>query len=111
MGTDKVIFVGEQWGAPGSHVTGRGPSGTGSMLCTCTPFVKTQGHSSLRRMQCPFSIRHDVLPDVNSQLRDFDDDVDVFSQVISPVHGFSVFHSTDQIVHHLHSTVQDFPLW
>jgi hypothetical protein len=25
MGTDKVIFVGEQWGATGSHVTGRGP--------------------------------------------------------------------------------------
>jgi hypothetical protein len=48
---------------------------------------------------------------VNSQLRGFDDDVDVFSQVISPVHGFSFFHSTDQIVHHLHSTVQDFPLW
>ena len=23
MGTDKVIFVGEQWGATGSHVTGR----------------------------------------------------------------------------------------
>ena len=22
MGTDKVIFVGEQWGATGSHVTG-----------------------------------------------------------------------------------------
>jgi hypothetical protein len=38
---------------------------------------------------------------VNCQLRGFDDDVDVFSQVISPVHGFSVFHSTDQIVHHL----------
>jgi hypothetical protein len=50
---------------------------------------KTQGHSSLRRMQCPYSIRHEVLPDVNSQLRGFDDDVDVFSQVISPVHGFS----------------------
>jgi hypothetical protein len=33
-------------------------------------------------MQCPFSIRHEVLPDVNSQLRGFDDDVDVFSQVI-----------------------------
>jgi hypothetical protein len=33
-------------------------------------------------MQCPFSIRHDVLPDVNSQLKGFDDDVDVFSQVI-----------------------------
>jgi hypothetical protein len=25
MGTDKVIFVGEQWGATGSHVTGRDP--------------------------------------------------------------------------------------
>jgi hypothetical protein len=36
---------------------------------------------------------------------------EVFSQVISPVHEFSVFHSTDQIVHHLHSTAQDFPLW
>jgi hypothetical protein len=24
MGTDKVIFVGEQWGATGSHGTGRG---------------------------------------------------------------------------------------
>ena len=23
MSTDKVIFVGEQWGATGSHVTGR----------------------------------------------------------------------------------------
>jgi hypothetical protein len=31
---------------------------------------------------------------VNSQLRGFDDDLDVFSQIISPVHGFSVFHST-----------------
>jgi hypothetical protein len=50
-------------------------------------------------MQCPFYIRHEVLPDVNSQLRGFDDDIDVFSQVISPVRGFSVFHSTDQIVH------------
>ena len=80
-------------------------------FCQFFPFVKTQGHSSLRRMQCPFSIRHEVLPDVNSQLRGFDDDVDVFSQVICPVHGFSVFHSTDQTVHHLHSTVQDFPLW
>jgi hypothetical protein len=40
-------------------------------------------------MQCPFSIRHEVFPDVNSQLRGFDDDVDVFSQVICPVHGFS----------------------
>jgi hypothetical protein len=28
-------------------------------------------------MQCPFSIRHKVLPDVNSQLRGFDDDIDV----------------------------------
>jgi hypothetical protein len=36
-------------------------------------------------MQCPFSIRHEVLPDVNCQLRGFDDDVDVFSQMISPV--------------------------
>jgi succinyl-CoA synthetase beta subunit len=53
----------------------------------------------------------EILPDVNCQLRGFDDDVDVFSQVISPVHGFSVFHSTDQIVHHLCSTAQDFPLW
>jgi hypothetical protein len=34
---------------------------------------------------------------VNWQLKGFDDDVDVFSQVISPVHGFSVFHSTDQL--------------
>jgi hypothetical protein len=34
-------------------------------------------------------------------LRGFDDDVDVFSQMISPVHGFSVFFATDQIVHHL----------
>ena len=25
MGTNKVIFVGEQWGATRSHVTGRGP--------------------------------------------------------------------------------------
>ena len=25
MGTDKVIFVGEEWGAIGSHVIGRGP--------------------------------------------------------------------------------------
>jgi hypothetical protein len=41
--------------------------------------TKTLGHSSLRRMQCPFSIRHEVLPDVNSQLRGFDEDVDVFS--------------------------------
>ena len=57
------------------------------------PFVKTQCHSSLRRMQYPFSIRHEVLPDVNCQLRGFDDDVDIFPQVISPVHGFSVFHS------------------
>jgi hypothetical protein len=40
-------------------------------------------------------------------LRGFDDDVDVFSQVIYPVHEFSVFHSTDQIVHHLQSTVQN----
>jgi hypothetical protein len=31
-------------------------------------------------VQCPFSIRHEVLPDVNSQLRGFDDDIDVFSQ-------------------------------
>ena len=66
------------------------------------PFVKTQGHSYLRRMQCPFSIRHEVLPDVNCQLRGFDDDVDVFSQMISPIH---VLHSTDQIVHHLHKTL------
>jgi hypothetical protein len=29
-------------------------------------------------MQCPFSIRHTVLPDVNCQLKGFDDDVDVF---------------------------------
>jgi hypothetical protein len=29
-----------------------------------------------------------VLPDVNCQLRGFDDDVDVFSQMISPVHVF-----------------------
>jgi hypothetical protein len=43
------------------------------------PFVKTQGHSYLRRMQCPFSIRDEVLPDVNCQLRGFDDEVDVFS--------------------------------
>jgi hypothetical protein len=47
-------------------------------------------------MQCPFSIRDEVLPDVNCQLRGFDDEVDVFSQMISPVHGFSVFHSIDQ---------------
>jgi hypothetical protein len=42
-------------------------------------------------MQRPFFIRHEVLPDVNCQLRGFDDDVDVFSQMISPVHLFSVF--------------------
>jgi hypothetical protein len=47
---------------------------------------------------------------VNCQLRGFDDDVNVFSQLISPVHGFSIFHSTDQIVHHLCSTAQDFSL-
>ena len=82
-----------------------------SVLSIRKELLKTQGHSSLRRMQCPFSIRHEVLPDVNSQFRGFDDDVDVFSQVISPVHGFSVFYSTDQIVNHLHMTVQDFPLW
>jgi hypothetical protein len=27
------------------------------------PFVKTQGHSYLRRMQCPFSIMDEVLLD------------------------------------------------
>ena len=32
-------------------------------------FVKTQGHSYPRRMQCPFSMRYEVLPDVNCQLR------------------------------------------
>jgi hypothetical protein len=42
--------------------------------------VKIQGHSSLRRMQCPFSIRQEVLPDVNSQLRGFNDDVDDMSR-------------------------------
>jgi hypothetical protein len=36
-------------------------------------------------LKCPFSIRNEVLPDVNSQLRGYNDDVDVFSQVISPV--------------------------
>ena len=46
------------------------------------PFVKTQGHSYLRRIQCPFSIRHDVLSDVNYQLRGFNYDVDVFSQIL-----------------------------
>jgi hypothetical protein len=55
-----------------------------------------------------FSIRDEVLSNVNCQLRGFDDEVDVFSQMISPVHGFSVFHSTDQIVHHLCSTAQTF---
>ena len=28
MGTDKVIFVGEQWGATGSHVTGSDVTGS-----------------------------------------------------------------------------------
>ena len=28
MGTDKVIFVGEQWGATGSHVTGTNVTGS-----------------------------------------------------------------------------------
>ena len=28
MGTDKVIFVGEQWGATGSHVTGSHVTGS-----------------------------------------------------------------------------------
>jgi hypothetical protein len=28
MGTDKVIFVGEQWGATGSHVTGTDVNGS-----------------------------------------------------------------------------------
>ena len=28
MGTDKVIFVGEQWGATGSHVTGTDVTGS-----------------------------------------------------------------------------------
>jgi hypothetical protein len=49
------------------------------------PFVKTQGHSYLRRMQCPFSMRYEVLPDVNCQLGGFDENVDVFSQVICPI--------------------------
>ena len=43
-----------------------------SVLVLCLqffPFVKTQGHSSPHRMQCPFSIRHKVLFDVNCQLR------------------------------------------
>jgi hypothetical protein len=63
--------------------------------------------SSLLRMQCPFSIRHEVLPGVNCQLSGFDDDVGVFSKVIYSVHGFFVFHSTAKIVHHfvtLHKT-------
>ena len=35
MGTDKVIFVGEQWGVTGSHVTGTDVTGshvTGSRM-------------------------------------------------------------------------------
>jgi hypothetical protein len=28
MGTDKVIFVGEQWGATGGHVTGTDVTGS-----------------------------------------------------------------------------------
>jgi uncharacterized membrane protein len=28
MGTDKVLFVGEQWGATGSHVTGTDVTGS-----------------------------------------------------------------------------------
>jgi hypothetical protein len=28
MGTEKVIFVGEQWGAAGSHVTGTNVTGS-----------------------------------------------------------------------------------
>ena len=38
----------------------------------------------LRWRQCSFSIRHEVLPDVNCQFRGFDDEVDVLSQMISP---------------------------
>jgi vesicle coat complex subunit len=52
-------------------------------------------------MQCLFSIRDEVLPDVNCQLRSFDDEVDVCSQMISPVHVFFVSRTNDQIVHHL----------
>ena len=38
MGTDKVIFVREQWGATGSHMTRSDVTGshvTGSRVCTC----------------------------------------------------------------------------
>jgi hypothetical protein len=40
MGTDKFIFVGEQWGATGSHVTGRDVTGshvTGSRMTVRGP--------------------------------------------------------------------------
>ena len=40
MGTDKVIFVGEQWEATGSHVTGRDVTGshvTGSRMTVRDP--------------------------------------------------------------------------
>ena len=52
-----------------------------------------------------------MLPDVNCQLRGFHDDVDVFSQMISPVHGFFVFRATDQIVHHLRTLIGMFNAW
>jgi hypothetical protein len=59
MGTDKVIFVGEQWGATGSHVTGSDVTGsrvTGrghvrnrKSISTSTWLPVTEGHPKVTR--------------------------------------------------------------
>jgi uncharacterized membrane protein len=48
MGTDKVIFVGEQWGATGTHVTGSDVSDRVGMrnatFCITTIVVQVHGY-------------------------------------------------------------------
>ena len=58
MGTDKVIFVGEQWGATGSHGTGRGhvrnrKSSSTSIWLPVTEGVEGRAHAQPEVVQYP----------------------------------------------------------
>jgi hypothetical protein len=61
-------------------------------------------------MECPFSTRYEVLADVNCQLRGFDDNVEVFSQMISSVERKMGNPWTGDIIWEKTSTLSSKPL-
>jgi hypothetical protein len=93
MGTDKFIFVWEQWGATGSHVTGsdgKGSHVTGNRMTGRGPARNRSSIMRMRNRQFRNAPRVDFSPEVTSVIvcACATDTFCITTRVVVKVHGY-----------------------